>query len=258
MSKKVNWSAENDAYIAANWESQSDEELAAAVGHPLASTHARRVKLGFRRRESTRGPDWSETELNYLAEVWGEKTIPQIAKKLGRTINAVKIKSTRLGYRGQKWYGEMMSARKVAELLGVDDHTICDHWILKYGLKGGRKRLGEKGYATIIRFSDLLIWLEKNQDKWDSRKVELYGLGVEYGWLVEKRKADAKLPPKRAAKWTAAEDAQVIKLYKKGDLTYAEIAKELGRSRNAVANRIARLDVWGSGKYIRRCALDPV
>lgn len=241
------WTQAQDDYLRAHWQEQSDEDMAAAVGHPLSSTKARRGKLGLRHRKGSRGKDWSQAELDYIAEVWGEKTVPEIARHLRRSINAVKVKTGRLGYTGQKWYGEMMSARKVSELLGVDVHAVCDRWIPKHGLKGRRKRLGARGSCTIIKFSDLLEWLEANQDKWDSRRVELYALGMEYGWLKEKRKADALIPVRKFQKWTPEEDARLRALFKRGDMTYAQIGDALNRSEAAVAHRLTRADIWGTG-----------
>lgn len=249
---KVNtWTQEQDDFLRSNWKTMSDEDMAASVGHPISSTKARRCKLGLYESKGCRGKDWSQEELDYIREVWGQKTIPEIARKLGRSINAVKIKTQRMGYTGQKWYGEMMSARKVSELLGVDVHAVCDYWIPKCGLKGKSKRLGEtKKTTTIIMFEDLLKWLEQHQDLWDSRRVELYGLGMEYDWLVEKRKRDALLPIRKAQKWTSQEDSRLIYLFKRGDMTHEQIGAELGRSRAAVEHRLLRLDVWGTGKYI--------
>lgn len=194
---------------------------------------------------------WTQEEIDYISEAWGEKTIPQIARHLGRSINAVKVKSVRLGYTGQKWYGNMMSARKVSELLGVDVHTVTDYWIQKCSLKAKAKRLGNsKKTTTIILFDDLLLWLEQHPDLWDSRRLELYALGMEYDWLIEKRKADSHLPARKAQKWTAEEDARLISMFKRGDMTYSEIGAQLGRSASSVERRIHRLDVWGTGKYI--------
>lgn len=245
------WTPEQDEYIRTHWETEDDEALSAAVGHPVSSTSARRAKLGLKKRESCKGPAWSQKELDYIQEVWGDKTIPQIARHLGRSINAVKVKTVRLGYTGQKWSGEMMSARKVSELLGVDVHAVCDLWIPKHGLKAKRRRLGQsKKTTTIIMFEDLLEWLEGHQDLWDSRRVEPYALGMEYDWLRQKRKVDAGKPIRKAQKWTAQEDARLIALYKKGDKTYAEIAQELGRPADGVERRLSRLDVWGTGKYV--------
>lgn len=197
------------------------------------------------------GKNWTAEELSYVREVWGEKTIPEIAAKLGRSINAVRIKTVRLGFTGQKWSGEMMSARKVSELLGVDVHAVIDYWIPKCGLKAKKKRLGNsKKTTTIIMFEDLLSWLRNHQDLWDSRRVEEYALGIEYAWLKKKRKSDATLPARRLQKWTPYEDNQLILMWKRGDKTKAEIAKILNRSYSSVEHRLCRLDVWGTGKHI--------
>lgn len=245
------WTPEQDQYIRDNWLELSDEEIAAAVGHPVPSTHARRLKLNLKRRAGCKGPDWTQEELDYIREVWGDKTVPQIAKHLGRSITAVKVKTARLGYTGQKWSGEMMSARKVSELLRIDVHTVCDFWIPKCGLKAKRRQLGvTKKTTTIIMFEDFLRWLETHQDLWDSRRVEMYALGMEYDWLKEKRRADADKPVRKAQKWTQQEDDRLIALFRRGGMTYAEIGAELGRPASGVEHRLQRLDVWGNGKYI--------
>lgn len=221
------------------------------TGHPIPATHNRRLKLGLKKCEGARGPDWSQKEVAYIREVWGDKTIPQIARHLKRSINAVKIKAVRLGYTGQTKSGEMMSARKVSELLGVDVHAVCDIWIPKYGLKAKHRRLGSgKRTTTIIMFDDLLAWLEGHQDLWDSRRVELYALGMEYDWLQKKRKFDATKPSRKDQKWTSQEDVRLISLFKKNNMTYAEIGQELGRPASGIQRRLSRLDVWGTGKYI--------
>lgn len=248
MSGRNLWTQEQDDYLRAHWQEQSDEELAAAVGHPPSSTQIRRGKLGLCHRKGSRGKDWSQADLDYLAAVWGEKTLPVIARHLHRSINAVKIKANRLGYNGQLKYGEMMSARKVSELLGVDIHAVCDRWIPKYGLKGRSKRIGESGHCTVINFGDLLEWLEANQDKWDSRRIELFALGMEYDWLKEKRRADALLPARKAQKWTSEEDERLRVMFRQGKMTYAEIGAVLHRSEASVDHRLKRIDIWGTGK----------
>lgn len=244
------WSDEDLAWLNENWQ-LPDTELSEKLDRPVQSIRSKRLALGLTGKDGCRKKDWSKEELDYIREVWGEKTIPDIAKKLGRSINAVKIKSQRMGYTGQKWYGGMMSARKVSELLGVDVHAVCDYWIPKCGLKAKSKRLGEtQKTTTIIMFEDLLEWLEHHQDLWDSRRVEQYGLGMEYDWLVAKRKADAQKPARKAQKWTQEEDQRLIAMFKRGGMTNAEMGEVLGRPASGVEHRLLRLDVWGTGKYI--------
>ena len=250
MGQRREWTQEELSYLQENW-TLPDTVLSEKVNHPIGSIRSKRLALGLIGKPGECQKAWSQEELDYLHEVWGEKTIPEIAKKLGRSINAVKIKSVRCGYLGQKWSGEMMSARKVSKLLGVDVHAVIDYWIPKCNLKAKRKRLGEsKKTTTIIMFEDLLKWLEEHQDLWDSRRIELYGLGMEYDWLVEKRKRDAQLPRRKAQKWNPYEDSQLILMWKRGDKTKAEIAEILNRPVSGVEHRLARIDVWGTGKYV--------
>ena len=244
------WSDEELAWLKENWQ-LPDTELSEKLGRPVLSIRNKRYSLGLTGKDGCRKADWSKEELDYIREVWGQKTIPEIAKKLGRSINAVKIKTTRMGYTGQKWYGEMMSARKVSELLGVDVHAVCDYWIPKCGLKAKSKRLGEtQKTTTIIMFEDLLEWLEQHQNLWDSRRVELYGLGMEYDWLVAKRKEDALKPARKAQKWTPEEDQRLVSMFRRGGMTNAEMGAVLGRPASGVEHRLLRLDVWGTGRYI--------
>ena len=44
----------------------------------------------------SKSPKWTAEEQEYLRENWGRVSIPGIAKKLGRTVEAVKIRASRL------------------------------------------------------------------------------------------------------------------------------------------------------------------
>jgi hypothetical protein len=96
----------------------------------------------------------------------------------------------------------------------------------------------------------LLEWCKEHQDLWDSRKVELFALGEEPEWLKTKRKLVTNKPKKTFQKWTRKEDNKAIDLFKFG-YKYKDIAKELSRSTEAVERRLSRLDIWGSGEFIR-------
>ena len=243
------WTAEQDQYLIDHWKDQSESELAAAVGHTVSSTNARRGKLGLRHRVSCRGPDWTAEEVELMEELWGTYTIPQIAKRLDRSPNAVKVKSTRLGLGRYVNSSQYVTANQVAVLMKVDIHTVTDVWI-PAGLRFTWKApLGRRKFRHI-QMDHLVDWLKKNQDRWDSRRVEPFALGVEPDWLKEKRKKDMLRPARWAVKWTAEEDARLVSMFRQGSRTYAEIGLELGRSCEAVERRVSRLDVWGTGKFI--------
>lgn len=193
--------------------------------------------------------NWSNEEIELLQERWGYSTVFAIAKMLGRTENAVIVKSKRLRLGAPSAAGEHLTANQASILLGVDNHTIYNYWVPKCGLKARFRVMRKEKRMLMIKLSDLVKWLEKNQDKWDSRRVALFALGTEPDWLKEKRKRDLKLPIRRHYKWTSLEDSRAIMLFKAG-YNYKQIGERLGRSRQSVARRLSRLDVWGSGKYI--------
>lgn len=192
---------------------------------------------------------WTSEELELLKMLWGERTIPQIAKRLKRSVNGIKVKAYRIGLGGQTESGGLMPARKVAELMGVDLHTVTDYWIPTLGLKAKKEVMFTERKYTLIKFDDLIVFLKAHPDVWDSRRVDFYAFGEEPEWLTKKREADKQIPKRKFQLWTQFEDAQAINMFKKG-LTYAEIGKELNRSASSVEHRIHRLDVWGSGRYI--------
>lgn len=122
------WTAEQDQYLIDHWQSQSDRELAEMVGHTAASVNARRQRLGLKHRESSKGPDWSREEVELMQELWGTYTIPQIAKRLNRSVLAVKVKSTRLGLGRYVNSSQYITANQAAGLLHVDIHCRnCNH-----------------------------------------------------------------------------------------------------------------------------------
>ena len=199
------------------------------------------IILGF-------GKEWTQEQIEFLSDNWGYKPVPWIAEKLSRPFNGVILKAKRLELGACTSAGELMTARAVSNLMSVDIHTVTDYWIPK-GLKAQKKAMRAVKKMTMINFNDLLKWLKKNQDKWDSRRVELFVLGGEPDWLKAKRKLDEKNTLKGCIKWSPVEDQTAIALFKQG-FTIQQIADRISRTHSGVEHRISRLDVWGSGKYI--------
>lgn len=190
---------------------------------------------------------WSIEDIEMLKDMWGVRKLKYIAEKLGRTETAVALKAKRLGLGSAYTSSEYLSANQVAEIVGIDRHCV-GNWIKNYGLKG-KKRVMRKEFAMwLIKPKDLLKWLENNQDKWNTRKLELFALGQEPQWLKEKRKIDREVPKRRFQKWTRNEDLMAIQMFKRG-YTCKEIGKHLNRSTNAAERRLSRLDIWGTGEY---------
>lgn len=182
---------------------------------------------------------WIEEEISYLEDKWGVKSVEAIAKKLNKTKTAILIKAKRLKLGSPYNSGEYINANQTAELLQVQVKTITKTWIGKYGLNG-RKRALKELEMWQIKMTDLVKWLKENQDKWDSRKVELYALGAEPDWLQKKRKMDVEIPPNRFQKWSEHDEKLLISWYKNG-MTQKEIGQRLRRSENAIQRKVSRL-----------------
>ncbi len=65
-------------------------------------------------------------------------------------------------------------------------------------------------------------------------------------WLRKKRELDQTRYLVR--RWTPEEDAMLKQLFTRTQLAYKEIARRLGKTKNAVAHRLARIDVWETGR----------
>lgn len=181
---------------------------------------------------------WTKEELDYLENNWGIVSVAHIARTLNRTENAVISKAEKLGLGSCYESSGDLSAGAVARLLKIDAHTVIN-WIRKYNLKAKKKAL-IKQEVFFIKLSNLIEWLKNNQKKWDSRKLELYGLGTEPEWLKEKRKKDLDLPKRKLQKWTKDDDSLLISYMQMGK-SQAEIGELLQRTRKSVQKRLSIL-----------------
>ena len=184
------------------------------------------------------GRTWTKLEKKYLEEHWGKCTLSYISTRLKRTKIAVKLKAKRMSLGAITRADEYMTANQVSFLLNIDRHAIA-RWINNHGLKAQKKVMLFKKKLWMIKHCDLCEWLENNQDRFDSRKIELFALGYEPEWLKEKRKRDRQLPKNRFKKWTNLE-VQKILIYTK-DMTYQKIALLMGRSHDSIERKFGRL-----------------
>ena len=99
-------------------------EIATRLGVTQHAVKGQASSMGILMQKS---PPWTERELDILQDLIHTKTVTQIARKLHRSTNAVKIKATRLklGLRSRTdWY----TKREVCEILGVG-HKKVQRWI---------------------------------------------------------------------------------------------------------------------------------
>lgn len=172
---------------------------------------------------------WTQEELDYLIENIGDTRLSLIAKRLNRTEKAVlaKCDKLRIPVVGSS---EKFQLSDVARIMNVDVKTVWN-WTNKYGLKYTLEILREVKRPQI-ELENLVEWLEKNQDRWDSTKLEQYALSSEPKWLIEKRKKDFNRHDKRRKKpWTEREIKTVYSMLAMHK-DWEEIGIALGRTTN--------------------------
>lgn len=251
------WTKEDIETLIILAEDMHYEDIADIMGRTTNAIYLKARRLGITLIQDRR--EWTKEEEDYLKEFWGLKSIEFIAKKLKRTINSLKVKAVRMKLGPMIMNNfDVISITGISELLGVTRDRITNRWY-KLGLKIKNKRLTNKKVYYVVKWENLMAFLEENQNEWDSRKLEYYMLGIEPEWLKEKRKRDLKENPLWYRRWTEEDILEVELLFKKNK-NYQEIAEVVERSEWAVANILRnmgysyRLPMFWKGsefKYLR-------
>lgn len=189
------------------------------------------------------GKAWSEEDLLYLESSWGKTKISTIAKKLGRTETAVKVKAFKLGLSSMLDNKDFLIAKELEDILGTDRKTIKRH-IDERGLKARNKKLASK-YYVVIEYEDLIEWMKLNTKYWNGAKVDtesLLAMGLDRNLLMKKKEEDTKKMQLKS--FTSSEIEKLIELYKEG-YTYEDIAKKLNKSKDAVHYKLTYLSEKG-------------
>ena len=131
-----------------------------------------------------KGKPWSPQEVEYLATWYHRRGVQVIAKALGRSVVAVKLRAKRLGYRKN---GEGYTAHSLAQALGVDGHWVSDRIRdgKMHAVKRQTERLPEQGGDTwFISEGAVVAFIRKYPFDVDLRKVDqLWFMDVISTWL---------------------------------------------------------------------------
>lgn len=192
---------------------------------------------------------WLESEVVYLEEKWGVMTIENIAKKLGRTKNAVLLKAHKIGLREQVIAnGEYLTPKDISSILAVGTRTVYN-WMGKNYLKYKKFKINSvKKYQITI--DSLKLFLEEHQEKWSARTADLKFINSCYitskeknnclpQWLLRKIEIDKqKKSSSSRRQWTVKEEIILKSMVNRGK-TCKEIALLLNRSFYSVQGKIS-------------------
>lgn len=180
---------------------------------------------------------WTKEELEYLDNSWGRVTIPGIAKKLGRSVNAVKLKAQKTGHTRHLHSGLCVTCLQLAQAINHDYDTVRN-WA-KYGLHI-KKQASVKVKYDVIDIEDFWKWAESHKQLIKFDRIEPLVLGPEPEWVAEARRA-AFAGKRSTSPWTSFDDDKLIHMLNEYKYSYSEIANELNRTEGAVKRRISTL-----------------
>lgn len=168
------------------------------------------------------GRPWDDEELELLEEWTGKLSLDTIAKRLGRSKNAVFLKRQRIGLGGYLQNTDLLSRYAVAGIMGVTCRTLI-YWE-RLGLKCQRK-----GSYRMYSHDELLRFLESHQDLWNAKRVTDDTIFADCKWFEDKKNKDVK----QRYFWSASDAANVRYLRSQG-WTIPMIAEKTGHTESSV------------------------
>ena len=148
--------------------------------------------------------------------------VQKTAEKLNRSVASVKRKAANLNL---NHYTDSLSAKIVAKCFVVDVSVVI-RWINKFDLPCKKVVCGNQ-MRYLIEGEKFWKWAENNKDIINWAKYERQSLLPEPDWL--RGVIRSYNTPKAREKYTDDDIVKIRVLLSKG-LSYAEIAKETGRS----------------------------
>lgn len=191
------------------------------------------------------GKNWSKAEEEYLAEKWGQLSIPTIAKNLNRSVNAVKVRVARIGLGPALMAGDYITLNQLLVTMGNigGNGYKLKSWVENRGLPVHTKRV-EKCSFRVVYLEEFWEWAEKHRSFIDFSKLEPLILGEEPDWVAEQRKKDFQaFAIQRKDPWTSAEDSRLKLLLKQHRYGYQELSEMLHRSAGAIQRRCSDLGI---------------
>ncbi|MBQ7391369.1 MAG: hypothetical protein IJV73_01665 [Clostridia bacterium] len=192
------------------------------------------------------GKKWTREEEEQLAEEWGMYSADAIAKRLGRTRNAVVVRVARLGLGAHLENSAMISFNVLIKELGfLGGYEWQLQKLTEAGLKIHMQRVKDCAFR-MVDIDEFWEFAENNKHLIDFSRLEENALGAEPDWVKAKRTEDFKrkcVVKPHNAKWTEAEDKELLRLLRTYRYTYPEIADRLRRSEGAIQRRVNDLGI---------------
>ena len=186
---------------------------------------------------------WSPEEVQWLEDHWGQLSQGAIAQHLGRSVNGVRVKATRLGLGDPLFCVDGVSLNQLARALHVSYSTVKG-WQERYQLPVLRKIVARRMPVWMIHYDAWWVWadMHRHQIRWN--RLEPHGLGAEPGWVAAWRPRDYYNSSHRKRRpWSAADDQLLRTLLQQYQYSYPELAQRLHRTESAIKRRCYDLEI---------------
>ena len=230
------WTDDQLQYLREHSRSQPAAAIAAALGRTEGSVRQKRRSLGLQSYHA----GWTKAEEQFLQDQWGVMSIPAIAKRLNRSVEAVVVRKNRLGLGPVLFGGDYISMNQLIIAVcgsNAGGNYKLKSWVENRGLPIHTKRVNQNSFR-VIRLNEFWKWAEQHRSFIDFSKMEPLALGEEPAWVAEQRKKDFQaFAIQRKDPWTPDEDARLKMLLQQHRYGYAELSDMLRRSAGAIQRR---------------------
>lgn len=193
-----------------------------------------------------KGKNWTKKEELWLAENWGTASLEGICNHLGRSLNAIKVRVSRMGLPPYLESGEYITMHQLILALGYShgaDGYKTKSWVENRGFPMKRKRVGKNTFK-IVYLEDFWEWAEKNRSFVDFSRMEPFALGEEPEWVASQRSIDYKgCALQRKDPWTPRDDELLVSMVRQHRYTWPQISERLHRSEGSIQRRLMDLGV---------------
>ena len=187
--------------------------------------------------------NWTYDEIQFIKAQWGEMNIKQIAKRLNRSLMAVRLKAQRLKLRDWLKYHELITLNQFYILIFgrcIESYTLSI-WE-REGLPIKNIKKINRTYR-MIDFEQFIKWYKDHLTVIDISRTKDGDFGVEPDWLKEKRKADKMAAAYKMRPWTKQEDDRLKSLLKTYRYGYRELSIKLKRTEGSLKRRMNDLNL---------------
>lgn len=181
------WSVSEDSYLTLHWPFSRAIDISVVLGRSVIAVRTRAFNLGLKTTVFVRSPSkdaWSEEELQYLYDHWKDDSQHAVAAALGRSLNAVKHKASRLRIRSyDRWSEVSDSELRYLDSLRIPRAEIATRMDVPYWAVVQRvAQLGLNGRSHLDlawRGSDHPSWRGGARDpfyqsaEWDLIRVQI-------------------------------------------------------------------------------------